>query len=150
MLHCPRITLTRLPVSLATGIGCSMVPLIQLKMVLLAPIAAASIAVAVIVNPGFLRSCRRAKRASWSSPVMTVSLWNIALGESEYCPSYVHAVCQSTSSCKSLATSYIAIKLVFRVHSFPVRPRTERPFSDGSSGITVVRAGARIDHVAPR
>jgi hypothetical protein len=41
-----------------------MVPSIQLKTVLLAQIAIASIAVAVIVNPEFLRSCRKAKRTS--------------------------------------------------------------------------------------
>ena len=56
MVHCPRITLTSCPWSLAPGIGCSIVPSIQLNTVLLAQIATASIAVAVIVNPGFLRS----------------------------------------------------------------------------------------------
>jgi hypothetical protein len=41
-----------------------MVPLIQLKTVLLAQMATASITVAAIVNPRFLRSCLTAKRAS--------------------------------------------------------------------------------------
>ena len=64
LLHVPRMTDTRLPVSLAIGMGWSIVPLIQLKTVLLAQIANASISTEVIVNPGLLRSCRNAKRTS--------------------------------------------------------------------------------------
>jgi archaellin len=50
------------------------VPFIQLKIVLLAQIAIASIAAAVMENPGFLRSRRTAKRTSCSSPIMTAVL----------------------------------------------------------------------------
>ncbi|HMG87981.1 MAG TPA: hypothetical protein VK574_19780 [Terracidiphilus sp.] len=46
--------------SRAPGIGRNIVPSIQLKTVLLAQIATASIAVAVIEKPGLLRSCRNA------------------------------------------------------------------------------------------
>lgn len=46
------------------GMGCSMVPLIQLSTVELAQMATASITIAVVVNPEFLRSCREAKRTS--------------------------------------------------------------------------------------
>jgi hypothetical protein len=60
-----------------------MVPLIQMRTVPLAQMATASIAVAVIVNPRFLRSCRKAKQTSWSSPAITASKRNLALEEGE-------------------------------------------------------------------
>src|SRR6185437_11077320 len=65
------MTLTNSLVFRALGMGFSMVPSIQLKTVLLAQMASASINTAVNVNPGLLRSCRRAKRTSRSNPVMT-------------------------------------------------------------------------------
>ena len=80
MFHWPRITLTSSLVLRALGMGRSMVPSIQLKTVLLAQIASASMSTAVRVNPGLLRSCRKAKRKSWSSPDMDASC-EIALGE---------------------------------------------------------------------
>src|SRR6201986_4856722 len=84
-----------------------MVPSIQLKTVPLAQMASASISPAVIVNPGLLRSCRKAKRKSWSSPVMDASSRNFALGEKEYCRKHVHAVRQNTCESNLLTDNNI-------------------------------------------
>ena len=124
MLHWPRITLTRFPVSLADGIGCSMVPLIQLKMVLLAQIATASIVVAVIVNPGDSAKLPQGKTNILKEPCHRRLQYEFcSLGNESIALSIVHAVRQSTSLRKPLAVINMAQKVSFRVHSFSVRLR---------------------------
>src|SRR5271166_4392837 len=78
-----------------------MVPSIQLKTVLLAQIPKASISTAVRANPGLLRSCRKAKRTSWSSPAMrTPPQGTLLLGNKSSWTDWLHAVRQSTDGVK--------------------------------------------------
>ena len=63
-LHSPLITETSLLVFAAPGIGSNRVELIQLKIVLFAPIPSASVITATAVKPGFFASIRKPKRAS--------------------------------------------------------------------------------------
>src|SRR5438270_7086150 len=63
-----------LSVFFAAGIGLNSVALIQLKIVLFAPIPRASVSTAVIAKPGARRNCRNAYRISASSCFIAVLL----------------------------------------------------------------------------